>query len=266
MLLYKLVFIVTFGLFKVPDTTLIRHSPLLASRILAVNAHPLLPAIAPPRSTIYSLGDCLLRLPVTIHELLTKLYRSLLPLPLGVRLGTTVSLPVSALTWTKFWRLTMPHRCRTLWFRFLHDCLPTRAILHHRVPNLFPSPMCHVCSVSTDNSIHMLFSCPTKLPFWKYFFHELFICASDTPSLQVLFLSALLKLSFPPVRHPQGIPLRPHQIFSAALTTVWQAHWRFVFEDKLILPDSLRTSTYSQITTLLHRKHVPFLQSHLVSL
>jgi hypothetical protein len=244
----------------------IRFSPPLASRILDVYGRPPLTVTAPPRSTIYSLGDCFLQLPIAFHELPTKLYRSLLPLPHGVRLGSTVSLPVSALTWKMFWRLTMPHRCRTFWFRFLHDCLPTRVNLHHRIPNLFPSPMCHVCSIAAENSTHMLFSCPTKLPFWKSFFHEFFICPSDTPSLQTLFLSALSQLSFPPVRHPQDIPLRPHQIFSAALTTIWQAHWRFVFDDQPILSDSIRTSTYAQINTLLHHKNIPFLNLHLASL
>ncbi|KAI8328271.1 hypothetical protein BC941DRAFT_445305 [Chlamydoabsidia padenii] len=50
----------------------------------------------------------------------------------------------------------MSHPQRTLWFRLFHRSLPTRQKFYKRLPSVFQSPLCFMCSINMDNDYHFL--------------------------------------------------------------------------------------------------------------
>ncbi|SAM09148.1 hypothetical protein [Absidia glauca] len=97
-----------------------------------------------------------------------------------------------------------------------------------------------------------MFLCPVKSVFWSAFMHEFFTIPTDsTSALCPIIMSTL---SLPPVSNAGASSLSSHQVFTAALHSVWQAHWRFVFDDHPITSQALRLSTYQKLTILLHQQ------------
>jgi hypothetical protein len=203
-------------------------------------------------ATLSSLSDQLLQLPCSFSGLSTKVFRSILPLPPNVHLGRTDSIPLPPTKWSLFWRWTMPHRVRNVWYRYLHNCLSAKAILHRRVPTLFLSPLCPICSLCPEDPTHLMFLCPVKSVFWSAFMHEFFTIPTDSTSAICPIIMSTLSL--PPVSNTGASSLSSHQVFTAALHSVWQAHWRFVFDEHPITSQALRLSTYQKLTILLHQQ------------
>ena len=129
--------------------------------------------------------------------------------------------------WLKFWRLPLPHKAVTPWWRLLHDSVSTRSKLHRLQPTQFPSPECTICKAGTEDLYHMFVDCPYKRPFW-------------IDALQLMQLTA----TFP---HQRAIwhalvTLRSHdnKVLSNSIlgrlgcivTALWQYHWRCVINDE----------------------------------
>ncbi|KAI9362618.1 hypothetical protein BD770DRAFT_440574 [Pilaira anomala] len=88
---------------------------------------------------------------------------------------TTPSLVFQSIKWCSFWQLKIPLHARTIWYRTLHNKLPTKSILHRFIPDTHPSPSCPLCSssVPTDETTdHFLFLCPLKASIWTEIYHN----------------------------------------------------------------------------------------------
>ncbi|KAI8330238.1 hypothetical protein BC941DRAFT_335235, partial [Chlamydoabsidia padenii] len=157
--------------------------------------------------------------------------RALVALPSAIARPSSESYPVLQRTWKIFWSWSMPAPLRTLWFRFFHRTLPTRWKLHHRLPEVFSSPLCIICFVNVDYDYHFLFSCPIKSIFWRSFFQEFFEIPSTTFMLGSIFNDIMISLRFPPLKPYFAQFLYPYKVFLCGLKSMWQAHWRLVYDN-----------------------------------
>lgn len=61
-----------------------------------------------------------------------------------------------------------PPPARTVWYKAIFHKIPSRSLLHYRIPQDHPSPLCNICSNSSVEDVtHFLFSCPSKLLVWR---------------------------------------------------------------------------------------------------
>jgi hypothetical protein len=153
-----------------------------------------------------------------------KYYKSLLP---TVQPPTTTLLPAQ---WKRFWSIPIPLPARTVWYRCIHKKLPTKQRLHQLIPTTHQSPLCTVCSLATiEDDFHFLFACPPKLAVWQNIFQTYIQRQYIEPSS----ISQLLSFSSSLTRdanHP--LPeIGIYQIFACTLLSIWQAHWRLVFDN-----------------------------------
>ena len=51
---------------------------------------------------------------------------------------------------------------RNVWFRAVHNKLPTAQILHAFIPDFIPSNICQLCFNSLDTPDHFLVTCPIR--------------------------------------------------------------------------------------------------------
>lgn len=58
--------------------------------------------------------------------------------------------------WRRFWRLSISHIARNIWFRALHRRLPVRQLLHSINASRFPTPHCPVCLSESEDLEHFL--------------------------------------------------------------------------------------------------------------
>ncbi|KAI9016419.1 hypothetical protein CLU79DRAFT_678413, partial [Phycomyces nitens] len=100
---------------------------------------------------------------------------------------------IPKLSWKRFWHQAIPHHCRTVWWKALWQCVPTRSRLHRILPSVVHSPLWQLCLAQDESMGHFFFSYPRKLVAWE-----------ATLSQHVLFLSLayaqqlLLNGIFPP--------------------------------------------------------------------
>lgn len=153
--------------------------------------------------------------------------------------------PLRPSQWRSFWSLAIPLPARTVWYRAIYEKIPTRALLHLRIPDQHPSPLCTICSTSTTEDItHFLFSCPSKLLVWRRIYLSYLF---DSPSITTVelthFFQQTLLCSSPPLERDISLPfneLSISQIFATTLLTIWQAHWRWIFDRTPFFADTVQ--------------------------
>jgi len=68
--------------------------------------------------------------------------------------------------WKKIWKLKVPPKVCTFWWRVIQEFLPTRQILHKR--HIEPVPNCEVCGAQEETIRHVLCECTAARAFWAY--------------------------------------------------------------------------------------------------
>ncbi|KAK4513718.1 uncharacterized protein ATC70_005723 [Mucor velutinosus] len=116
--------------------------------------------------------------------------------------------PLRPSQWRSFWAEAIPLAARTVWYRAIHEKMPTRALLHLRLPEKHPSPHCTICSTSTTEDItHALFSCPPKLQVWRNIYHSYLSVSSPISDVDLLtLLQQILLDSSPPLDRDATLP------------------------------------------------------------
>ncbi|KAI7851946.1 hypothetical protein BDC45DRAFT_571536 [Circinella umbellata] len=69
--------------------------------------------------------------------------------------------------WVRFWRASIPHNTRTVWWRLLTNHIPTRQLLHSHIPTQATSPICMHCTVAVEMVRHFFIDCPNKHRVWS---------------------------------------------------------------------------------------------------
>ncbi|KAI8144966.1 hypothetical protein BJV82DRAFT_512930, partial [Fennellomyces sp. T-0311] len=121
----------------------------------------------------------------------------------------------------KFWRMPIPHRNRTVWWRLLTKRIPTRGLLHSHMPTLAPIAACVHCQQPYEDVSHFFVFCPPKQRVWSIIARR---CASDWSLSEVL--TYISTLQYPQRQHH---PI-PDLNISIALSTIWRHHWRRIFD------------------------------------
>ncbi|KAI9248724.1 hypothetical protein EDC94DRAFT_569914, partial [Helicostylum pulchrum] len=136
-----------------------------------------------------------------------------------------------------FWYLKTPLPARTIWYRAIHNKIPTKSILHKFFPDKTESPNCLLClstSISEETVDHFLFACPSKNSIWFNIITS-YISSTGTPSSISALLPSILSLSLPNhFKRDSTITSLPelstYQIFACTLLHIWRAYWRFAFD------------------------------------
>jgi hypothetical protein len=128
--------------------------------------------------------------------------------------------------------------------------LPTKHRLHRLISDNHPSSLCSTCTLSIEeDDSHFLFSCPPKLAVWQSIFTTYIQSQPD----QLLFsLSQILSFSSSLTRET-NLPLpelEVQQIFACTLLSIWQAHWRLVFNNIPFSSVNVITCTSRLLTRL----------------
>jgi hypothetical protein len=128
-----------------------------------------------------------------------------LKIPLGWRLPQSV--------WKSFWRIKMPHKATTIWWRLLQDCLSTKERIQCRSTNLITNSTCLHCSQGIETDHHFFLGCPTKDHIWL----DLWPGPSFPPSQQDLWTLIISPNS------------KEDQLLSwtgKVLLAIWISHWQ----------------------------------------
>ncbi|KAG1535866.1 hypothetical protein G6F46_013027 [Rhizopus delemar] len=155
--------------------------------------------------------------------------------------------------WSSFWRLDIPLRSRTIWFKIVHNSIPHTSFLHLCNIQRFPSPLCPLCLQEPDSLIHFFYTCNKVQPVWIKI-SSLFIDNAWQYTIHH-FLSdisaAVATLSPFPLRDPR-ISLVPSlsssQIVACVLQAIWSARWQFIFHFTPFLSDNV----FLQAQKLIH--------------
>ncbi|KAK4518783.1 uncharacterized protein ATC70_009006 [Mucor velutinosus] len=191
-------------------------------------------SIIVPPSSLPSRG----RLPLNSIRYFKKLRQTLS--------STSSSLsPLRPAQWLSFWRISIPLAARTVWYRAIYEKIPSRALLHLRIPEKHPSPLCTICSASTTEDItHTLFSCPPKLLVWRHMYHTYLSASSSISDVDLIhFFQQILLCSSPYLDRDLSLSfndLSIPQLFATTLLTIWQAHWRWIFDRTPFIADTVQ--------------------------
>ncbi|KAK4515528.1 uncharacterized protein ATC70_010478 [Mucor velutinosus] len=153
--------------------------------------------------------------------------------------------PLQPPQWRSFWTLAIPLAARTVWYRAIYEKIPTRALLHLRIPDNHPSHRCIICPASpTEDITHALFSCPPKLLVWRYMYHTYLSASPSISDVNLIhFLQQTLLCSSPLLDRDPSLSfneLSIPQLFATTLLTIWQAHWRWIFDRTPFIADTVQ--------------------------
>lgn len=150
---------------------------------------------------------------------------------------------LTAGSWNRFWHMSITHGTRNVWYRILHQRLPTAQFMH-RI-GIKPSPLCPICSVITDDVDHFLMRCPQKQAVWSQVLAEYF----NIQTLDILRLrNAIFSLSFPTLNESYK-PVTAGQVIGIALFAIWRGHWNFIYEDVPFYPDNILSNIARSVRT-----------------
>ena len=129
--------------------------------------------------------------------------------------------------WKLFWRLPLPTKSITAWWRILHDCVAYRSKLHRWQPNRYSSATCPICQEAHETLQHMIVDCPRKRLFWIEALHAYHLLGTF-PTQDSLWHA------FIHLRSPHGSPLTPSILvrLGCILAVLWRHHWRCVIDDE----------------------------------
>ncbi|CEP12669.1 hypothetical protein [Parasitella parasitica] len=128
--------------------------------------------------------------------------------------------------WKSFWSLALTMVQRNVLYRFISNSIPHKSLLHRVFTDLHPSPLCTICSISTETSVHFLFHCPPKATVWRAIIFEFLW---PTVSIQDI-ITAITSLDFHNIKYCQRSEVSAPIIVILTLANIWRAHFRTVFD------------------------------------
>lgn len=130
--------------------------------------------------------------------------------------------------WTRFWKISLPHKAVTPWWRLLLNSVSTRSKLHRLIPDQYPSPACPICRTGCEEDINHLFvDCQYKRLFWLNALHLLqlddLLPTTDSIWHALVTFSSL-----------DNQPLSDSALcrLGCIIAVVWRYHWTCVLADE----------------------------------
>lgn len=123
--------------------------------------------------------------------------------------------------WKRFWKLSLPHKAFTPWWRLLHEKVSTRKTLYTKGLHDVDSPLCGICKIETEDHYHLFVGCSSKRRFW-FNATEIMQISSFMP------IQSAIWCAITTFQQPNGTYLQDHvlQRLGCILSVVWQLHWR----------------------------------------
>lgn len=150
---------------------------------------------------------------------------------------------ISAAHWKLFWSLSLTTVQRNVVYRLITGSIPHRRLLHYIMPRVFDSPSCPVCLHTVDSAAHLFFFCPTKEKVWQGIIFEFLWPTTTVGDV----MEALLSLDFSNIWYCQIKNINPYKILLIALSQIWLAHMRFIFDKVPISPSAILATIRSHI-------------------
>lgn len=129
--------------------------------------------------------------------------------------------------WSRFWKMSLPHKAFTPWWRLLHGSLATRQRLYRWKTTLAESPVCALCEVAEEDDFHFFVGCPWKRPFWHdalQFFQMTHILPNESTQW---FALLYFRTSFDSKPLPDAVLTR----LGCIVAIIWRYHWQCIMED-----------------------------------
>jgi exonuclease III len=145
---------------------------------------------------------------------------------------------IASAQWSFFWSLSLTMIQRNVVYRLINKCIPHQSLLHLRFPTVHLSPLCVVCSLVDDSIDHFLFECPLKATVWQGIISEFLW---PTVTIADIRLS-LLSLDFYNIRYSQRPRVSSHHIVIIAMSNIWKAHYRLIFDQTPFAPAAVLNS------------------------
>ncbi|GAN03558.1 hypothetical protein MAM1_0043d03013 [Mucor ambiguus] len=140
--------------------------------------------------------------------------------------------------WSFFWSLSLTMIQRNVVYRLISKCIPHQSLLHLRFPTVHLSPLCVVCSLVDDSIDHFLFVCSLKVAVWQGIISE-FLWPTKTIAD---ICHSLLSLDFHNIRYSQRPHASSHHIVIIAMSNIWKAHYRLIFDQTPFAPAAVLNS------------------------
>ncbi|KAI9253226.1 hypothetical protein BY458DRAFT_443314, partial [Sporodiniella umbellata] len=151
---------------------------------------------------------------------------------------------LTPLLWTAFWKLQIPLRARTIWYKIIHKKVAHTSLLHRLMPEKFPSPLCPICFFEQDSICHFFFTCQHIQPVWGriagLFIDENWVKLPDFLASDILTgVSRLSKFSIRDPKIALAFSSTTEQIIACVIQHIWQARWSFIFHQIPVLSHTM---------------------------
>jgi exonuclease III len=136
--------------------------------------------------------------------------------------------------WFFFWNTGMENKDKIIWWKLIHNRIPTRKWLHKIYPEKCESEICEICKTEIEDTEHFFFKCPIKKKIWDYGIRLMNIWAPkygvehkfdlvEFKNIQQGFADKYLD----PSKYEK---VKPMIVFGIILRNIWNAHWAHVRE------------------------------------
>ena len=144
--------------------------------------------------------------------------------------ATTRRLPATQVTsttfWNQFWALFLNHSQRNVLYRLVQRKIPTKLYRLQCNP-AENDPLCCLCLTIVESTNHLFFYCREKRLFWDNLIQEYLWPGTSLG----MIIQSLISLNFNAIKVLAGTTtFKPSLILIVALSEVWKAHWRFIFD------------------------------------
>ena len=133
---------------------------------------------------------------------------------------------ISKKQWTEFYKTNMHHTTRNLWFKVIHDKIPSKSFLYNMQIKDIDSDKCHLCNLRED-SMHLLISCVHKKDIWQEIFNKFLGYPRVVNPQQTYHDFKNLKLSRYYI-YNLDMHINIYDIFSTITRLIWLHHFNHV--------------------------------------
>ncbi|CAO3569417.1 unnamed protein product [Mortierella alpina] len=157
--------------------------------------------------------------------------------------------------WKSFWGAKIPHRARTIWWRYKRDILPC-GILRHRLWNQDPACDMEGCDNEATSKNHYVFQCKAKYDSWQGIL-QTYTTKMDWPDND---LNSLLSFDRPQFDIRPEYSISPAQLIACGLIGIAQAiKVRFV-DDRSLSATAIQNCMRREIDRTMNQNR--FVTSH----
>lgn len=128
--------------------------------------------------------------------------------------------------WKLFWKIPMEHQARNVWYRSIHNTLPTLTRLADYGIHHHTTTSCRLCNNAPDTVDHFLLHCPQRKLVWQAMWDDHLMSSP----FDLTLLSTIIKSLKQPC--PTVSTHRLFTIISCYLLALWQHYWLHISDTR----------------------------------